>query len=82
MSAPGPPPQGFLEQSGTLLYTAASWMRLPAIASTVRHTASLPSFAVLPMSYTFCLLPSAALHVVRPALAPASASLPSECAGP
>lgn len=41
MSSPDPPVQTLLEQTVTLLGTAASWVRLPAIASTVRHTASL-----------------------------------------
>lgn len=41
MSTSDPPVQGFLEQIGTLLFTAASWMRFPAIVSTVSRTGSL-----------------------------------------
>lgn len=41
MSSPGPPVQTLLGQTVSILGTAVSWARLPAIASTVRQTASL-----------------------------------------
>lgn len=68
MSSSDPPVQGFLEQTSTLLFTAASWVRLPAIASTgvAAVLTSLLYFKQKALIYPSHMPPNARTDVPRP----------------